>query len=223
MARAALGNVLQLLGDLVVAEAEYRRSLAMDRGHAGVWDNLAFALLQRGAIADAAACLDEALADEPSFADALRAYARLAPRYPELGLARAVLHRVLRAAPAHALALEIVGSARLKRDLDATGAADAFERAIRAGGDGTDLYCNMGIALEDLGRIPEALAAMNRALASSRTTRSTVGIDRSLCCSPVASRRDGPTTSSGSSRRTSRNDTWRCHDGTARRCPTARF
>ena len=165
-ARAALGNVLQLLGDPVAAEAEYRRSLAMDRAQAGVWYNLALALLQRGAVADAAVSLDEALALEPSFADALRTYVPLAPRHPELW-DRLVSHadRVLRAAPAHALALQVLGFARLKRDLDATGAADAFDRAIRAGGDGADLYGNMGIALQDLGRIPEALAAYDRALA----------------------------------------------------------
>jgi tetratricopeptide (TPR) repeat protein len=165
-ARADLGNVLQLLGEPAEAEREYRRSLAADRSQAGVWHNLALALARKDAIAEAAGCLDEALSLEPAFAEAIRAYGSFAPRMPDLW-DRLASHcdRALRAAPGHPVALEATGFMRLKCDLDASGAVEAFEGAIRAGGDGADLYGNMGIALQDLGRIPESLAAYDRALA----------------------------------------------------------
>lgn len=165
-AHADLGNVLQLLGDSAAAATEYRRSLAMDRSQAGVWHNLALAVERSGALAEAAECLDNALALEPGFAAALKAYAALAPKLPEVWDRLAGHTRnALQAAPAHPAAMEVIGFTRLKRDLDAGGAVEAFEQAIRAGGDGADLHGNLGIALQDLGRIPEALAAYDKALA----------------------------------------------------------
>jgi tetratricopeptide (TPR) repeat protein len=165
-ARADLGNVLQLLGDHSAAEAEYRRSLAIDRAQPSAWYNLARALERRGAVAEAAACLDEALALEPGFAEALKAYVPLAGKLPRLweAVERWSAH-ALEVAPGLAAAHEVIGFVRLKRDLDARRATEAFELAIRAGGGGANLYGNLGIAFQDLGRIPDALAAYERALA----------------------------------------------------------
>jgi tetratricopeptide (TPR) repeat protein len=164
--RADLGNVLQLSGDSAGAVAEYRRSVALDPGQPAVWCNLGIALAARGDARAAADCLDEALSRAPAFATALGAYGALAPREPGLW-ERFERHvqRALAADPGAAVALEAQGFIHLKRDLDAARAAEFFERAVRAGGDRADLHGNYGIALQDLGRVGEAIAAYDRAIA----------------------------------------------------------
>lgn len=164
--RADLGNVLQLSGDAAAAAAEYRRSLALDRAQPAVWCNLGLALAAHGDAAEAATCLDEALSRAATLPDALGAYATLAPRHAGLW-ERFERHvqRALAAQPDSAVALEAQGFIFLKRDLDGARAAECFERAIRAGGDRADLHGNHGIALQDLGRIEEAIAAYDRAIA----------------------------------------------------------
>jgi tetratricopeptide (TPR) repeat protein len=163
--RADLGNVLQLSGDPAAAAEEYRRSLALDRAQPAVWCNLGLALAARGDASEAAACLDEALSRDRTLAAALGAYAALAPRGAGLW-ERFERHvqRALAANPDSAVALEAQGFIFLKRDLDAGRAAGFFERAIRAGGDRADLFGNYGIALQDLGRVEEAIAAYDRAI-----------------------------------------------------------
>jgi len=161
-----LGNVLQIGGDVASAEQHYRRALALDRTHVPAWHNLALLLTARGDAAEAATCFDEALACEPLFAAALRAYASLAARNPELWERAA--HRIeiaLRADPEASAANEALGFMLLKRDLDADRAAAHFERALRTGGASADLFGNYAIALQDLGRIAEAVDAYDRALA----------------------------------------------------------
>ena len=167
-AHADLGNVQQLLGDAVAAEHEYRQSLAIDRAQPGVWYNLGVSLERKGASTEAADCLDEALSFERAPSEALSTYALLASKAPELW-ERLARHcdRTLEADSRHAIALEAIGFMRLKRDLDATGAVEAFEAAIDAGGTRPDLYGNLGIALQDLGRIPDALDAYGKALAAA--------------------------------------------------------
>ena len=155
-----------LSGDPAAAAAEYRRSLALDRAQPAVWCNLGLALAARGDASEAATCLDEALSRDVTLAAALGAYGALAPRHAGLW-ERFERHvqRALAANPDSAVALEAQGFIFLKRDLDAGRAAAFFERAIRAGGDRADLFGNYGIALQDLGRVEEAIAAYDRAIA----------------------------------------------------------
>lgn len=164
--RADLGNVLLLKGDLDGAEAEYRRALAGDARSAGTWHNLGTLLARRARDEEAVRCFGQALDLAPAFPEALRALGALAVRAPHLAAdAHERCARALAEQPDFAAAHEVLGFLRLKQDLDAEGALECLERAIAAGGSGTELYGNLGIALQDLGRVAEALAAYDRALA----------------------------------------------------------
>jgi tetratricopeptide (TPR) repeat protein len=164
--RADLGNVLLLRGDLDGAEAEYRRALAGDAQSALAWHNLGTLLARRARDAGAGRCFERALDLAPALPEALRALGALAVRAPHLALdPRARCAQALAAQPDCAMAHEVLGFVRLKQDLDAEGALECFDRAIAGGEAGTELYGNLGIALQDLGRVPDALAAYDRALA----------------------------------------------------------
>jgi tetratricopeptide (TPR) repeat protein len=164
--RADLGNVLLLKGDLDGAEAEYRRALGGDARSAGTWHNLGTLLARRARDDEAARCFGQALDLTPAFPEALRALGALAVRAPQRAAeSRERCARALAERPDSAAAHEVLGFLRLKQDLDAEGALECFEQAVAAGGAGTELYGNLGIALQDLGRVPEALAAYDRALA----------------------------------------------------------
>ena len=124
----------------------------------------------------------------------------------DLPKAIAAAEHALKAAPDHAVTLEAIGFMRLKRDLDAVGALYAFEAAIRAGGVRADLYGNLGIALQDMARIPEALDAYGRALTAApqnplyRWHRSLALL---LACSCVACPAgESPSSTSGASKST---------------------
>jgi tetratricopeptide (TPR) repeat protein len=164
--RAALGNVLRLAGDDAGAEAQYRIALDLDQGQAAVWYNLGLILQRRAAYDEAAISVRRALAEAPMFTEALRAYARLAALTPGLwdGV-REACERALKIQASFAVAWEILGYVRLKQNFDAAGAVEAFDRALAAGGDGANLHGNLGIALQDVGRIPAAIEAYDRAIA----------------------------------------------------------
>jgi tetratricopeptide (TPR) repeat protein len=170
-ARADLGNVLRLGGDEAGAEAQYRIALNLDQGQPAVWYNLGLALERRAAYDEAAVSVSRALAEAPLFAEALRTFARLAALTPGLwdGLIEAC-ERALRIQASFPVAWEILGYVRLKQDFDALGAVEAFEHALAGGGDGADLYGNLGIALQDLGRIQEAIEAYDRAITRDATS-----------------------------------------------------
>ncbi|MCX7891135.1 MAG: tetratricopeptide repeat-containing glycosyltransferase family protein [Burkholderiales bacterium] len=164
--RADLGNVLLLAGDLDAAEAEYRRSLAIDPHSAGAWHNLGLLEKRRGRLEAAARCFLAALDAAPESAAALVALGSIAPRFPAIAdETRARCTALVAARPHAAAAHEVLGFLKLKQDLDAEGAAASFERAIANGGGSSDLHGNLGIALQDLGRVPEAIAAYDRAIA----------------------------------------------------------
>lgn len=164
--RADLGNVLLLRGELDGAEVEYRKALAADARSPGTWHNLGTLLARRGRAEEAARCFGRALDEAPDFSEALRALGSLAARGPGLAAeARGRCDRALSARPDLAAAHEVLGFLRLKQELDAEGAIRCFERAVAAGGASTELHGNLGIALQDLGHVPEALAAYDRALA----------------------------------------------------------
>jgi tetratricopeptide (TPR) repeat protein len=163
--RADIGNVLLLMGDFDAAEEAYERSLAVGAS-AGAWYNLGLLQLRRRRDAEAARCFGRSLDATPDFPEALRALGAIAVRLP--GAAEEVRRRcaaLLAADPECSAAHEVLGSLRLKLDLDAEGAIDCFGRAGAAGGGGADLHRDLGVALQELGRADEAIEAYDRALA----------------------------------------------------------
>ncbi|PYO38069.1 MAG: hypothetical protein DMD29_14250, partial [Gemmatimonadetes bacterium] len=135
-ARVGLGNVYWAQGKVPAAKASWNAALRFDRDDAAALDNLAWALYGEGATAAAATSSDRTLAREAALStEDLRRY------------------------------LETRASIWLDAG-DATRALQLFDRALANNpGPPSGLLLGRAMALNDLGRIPEAVAAYRRAVA----------------------------------------------------------
>lgn len=78
-------------------------------------------------------------------------------------LAEAVCRHIIEADPAHVDALQLLGVIEFQSGNFAA-AAGLLQRAVRRAPEAAGLHCNLGLALQALGRMDEALASYNRAL-----------------------------------------------------------
>lgn len=161
---ADLGTVLRLEGRLDEAERCYRRAIALDPGADAVHLNLAALEAQSGR-SEAALARLRATLGESGAPLALRALVELLDRLQRPAEALQVCDEVLARVPHHGVALAAKGFLLVKREHLPEDALACFEAAIAAGERDPELFCNRGIALQDLGRIDEALASYEAALA----------------------------------------------------------
>jgi tetratricopeptide (TPR) repeat protein len=164
-AQLYFGNVLNLLGDAPGAVECYEIALALDPTLALAWNNLGLAHFAAGAYQQAATEFASALANEPGFDEALR---NLVNAKGRLGLyedLRQPLEAVLARDPGNAEAHAALGFVELKGLGAPERALVHFDRALELGLGHTEFLVNRGIALHDLGRIDEALASHDAALA----------------------------------------------------------
>jgi Flp pilus assembly protein TadD len=164
-AHADLGNVRQLSGDAVGAEEAYETALALDPTLAVAWNNLGLNRLAAGEIEAAAAAFAKALEHAPQFVDAMRNVVSAGARLGRYGEMRGVLQNILVASPRDADAHAALGFIELQGFAQPARALEHFDLARDMGLNSAELLTNRGIALHDLGRIDEAVAAYDAALA----------------------------------------------------------
>jgi len=162
-----LGNVHSLAGRYDEAEACYRSALALKPNDEAIGLNLALMQMRAGQHEPALDRL-RGLVDASGTPQAVDALCNLLDR---LGRSEEVLEtclRLLARQPGHGAAHAALGFVRLKREFRPREALEHFDHAFAAGYRNTHLLSNReiarGIALQDLGRLDEAIASYDEAL-----------------------------------------------------------
>lgn len=162
-ARVTLGNVCGLQGDKLAAEACYRSALELDPDLPEAHYNLALFLKRPGKFEDALAHLERAAALAPDFADAIKERVLCLIHLERYDEAESLLgHEMARRPDAGALHA-CLGLMRQKMHQPGEALA-CYEAAQRLGHADADLYLNLGITFQELGRIDEALDIYDRAI-----------------------------------------------------------
>ena len=162
-ALADLGNVYRVSSRLADAARCYRRAIALDPDHRASHLGLALIDEQLGRVDDAIGAL-QALLRPPALGPALEALVALLDRLGRVEEARQVCHEVLRREANHGTAHAALGFLLLKRDLQADAALVHLDRALQSGHRDAEALSNRGIALQDMGRLSEALDSYDAAL-----------------------------------------------------------
>jgi tetratricopeptide (TPR) repeat protein len=158
-----LGHAFCLRGDDAQALACYRNALALAPRHPLAALAAGNALQRLGRFDEAAEIVLAALAEDfdPRL---VRAAVTLLDRLERHDEARALCARILATHPDHPEAHSGAGYLALKIDLDAELAARHLQRAAGAIEDDPDLWSNLGIALQELGQVDQALSCYEAAL-----------------------------------------------------------
>jgi Flp pilus assembly protein TadD len=167
-----LGNVHQMSGSLGEAESAYGQALAVDETSALAWCNLGVCQQKRSEPAQASESFRRALDLNPRFGLALRHWVGLQETLDWPGDAQGLLEQWAGAAPDDAEIQAALGFLLLKRRFRPDLAIAHFDRAQDLGLNDAGLHGNRGIALQDLGRVDEALAGYEKALALEPENRS---------------------------------------------------
>ncbi|MGI2323349.1 tetratricopeptide repeat protein [Methylococcus sp. S1B] len=159
-----LGNV-QLTSDKPEeAESAYRRALAVDETSVLAWCNLGLCQQKRSQLTEASESFRRALDLNPRFGLALRHWVGIQAKLDWPDGAAELLEHWADTAPDDAEAQAAVGFMYLKHRFRPDLAIAHFDRAVALGMNHAELHGNHGIALQDLGRIDEALASYDKAL-----------------------------------------------------------
>lgn len=154
-AHYARGLALRRLGRLAEAEAELRRALDIDPGHADALLNLGAVLDQRGADEEAVAYLRKAANLQPRNADVRYRLARVLMRVGETEQGRSELARFqeLRDRDQLESRLSVLMRAAEKsmRAGDPGGAKELYQQVIRQDSRHVEAHVNLGVAYERLG------------------------------------------------------------------------
>lgn len=164
-ALADLALVWRLRGRLDEAIRCLRRALALAPGDAHVCCNLAHCLRETGDLQGAFQLYARTLQGEPLNQEAMRGLASLVGLLESSEPIARVVRGIAAAHPDHAPAQSTLGFILLKREFDPTAALALFDRALELGAVDVDTLANRAIALQDLGRLEEAIEGYDRALA----------------------------------------------------------
>ena len=164
-AHSDLGNVHLLLGEDAAAARCYAAALALAPGHAPALANLGLLRARQGDRAGALDCFRRAVRADPWSVPAIR---NLADGQPDDAVPRAdiaLLRETVARFPDHAVAHSALGRLLLRGTFDAEPALPAFERALALGLRDAATFAGYGVALHEVGRFDEALAAYGAACA----------------------------------------------------------
>jgi len=162
-AHSDLGNVCLMLGEDAQAERSYAAALALSEHHAPALANLGLLRARRGERAAALDCFRRAVRADPWSMQAIRSLVDWLPddAVPDEDIA--LMRDVTRRFPDHAAALAALGRLHLRGAFDAVPAVAALERAVALGHHDADTFSALGAALQEVGRLEDALAAYDRA------------------------------------------------------------
>jgi tetratricopeptide (TPR) repeat protein len=163
-AHLAHGNVRWLLGDAGGAEESYRRAILLSPGDAAPRCNLAFLLQSAGRREESLECFRRAHELDPGHPEAAWELVKGLLDIGEPEAARAAAERTLAADAANAAGHRSLGLIHLLRH-EPQAALERFGRAAALVPDDSESWLHAGIAAQELGRLDEALAAYERALA----------------------------------------------------------
>ncbi|MCA8925425.1 MAG: tetratricopeptide repeat protein, partial [Planctomycetes bacterium] len=155
-------NTWRMLGEPAKALADCDRALALMPGLLSAAANRAEALMALERYPEAAELYTRLLAEDPTD---VRFYTRRAECYRRLErFSEQVLDldRALELEPS-AARYEARGKTRLRLD-DTLGAIEDFEQALKLGPGGAGLFSNLGCALFQAGRLPEAVGCLDAAI-----------------------------------------------------------
>ncbi len=154
---------LHRAGRLAEAERLYGEILRSEPRHLDASFLLGSLHFQRGDLAAALTCFDQALAIKPEMAEAHAARGAALSSLERHQDALAAYDRALAVRPGHVQALNNRGNAllALKRDAEAVA---SYEKALAIKPDYPDAWRNRGTALLQLARFDDALASFDRAL-----------------------------------------------------------
>ena len=164
-AHSDLGNVHLLLGEDAEAERRYTAALAVSANYAPALANLGLVRARRGERAEALELLRRAVRADPHSERAIGGIVGWLPDdavpHEDIALMREITVRF----PEHARAHAALGRLYLRGAFDAVPALAALERALELGHRNADTLTAYGVALQELGRIEDALAAFDAACA----------------------------------------------------------
>jgi tetratricopeptide (TPR) repeat protein len=171
--RNALGNVAQLMGDFRAAETAYRESIEINPQHATAHANLGAVLFQQGRFDLALAALDVAFALEPGNIKTSRWRAATLEKLGRNQDALTAVNAILARQPDDLEALHARGL--LNTTLGQFGAAVGdYLRIVAARPNSAGALVLLARALNSSGRLPEALAALEKAISIEETPGSLI-------------------------------------------------
>lgn len=163
-AHALLGNVERAAGAGAAAERAYRHALSLDPSTTLAAHNLGVLLREQGRQTEALKAFEQSLAGGGAGPASLTLLVYCLLDLDRASEARARLEAIVAQAAAPPEAQALLGLVLLKRFFDAPAALACFDAARAAGLEDAELQANRGIALQDLGRVDEAIQAYDHAL-----------------------------------------------------------
>jgi tetratricopeptide (TPR) repeat protein len=162
---ADLGSVLLLAGDAAGATECLETALALDPSLTAAWNNLGLIHLGAGRFAEAADAFAKAMQPRSAVPDALHNFVSAKARLGHFAELRPLLEAALAEDANDARAHAVLGLVELKGFANPAAALPHLERALQLHPDHAEWLVHRGMALHDLGRIDEALASHEAALA----------------------------------------------------------
>ena len=163
-AHIGLGNVYMMLNDGANAEVNYRAALARNPESPTGNYNLGLCMKSRGQYEAALGNFDRARQGAPELLNATVEYARCLILLGRFQPAITLLKETVESNRENASVWKTMGDAHLKMH-EAAAAMECYEAARRLGGAAAEFYCSLGMAQHELGRIGEAEASYDQALA----------------------------------------------------------
>ncbi|WP_282094954.1 tetratricopeptide repeat protein [Epibacterium ulvae] len=150
-------------GDIAAAASQCASELNRYRKSYALWATLGHCHLKRGALNEAATCLNKAIELGPDKADAYAFMALVSHRQGNLANATALYRKALQLDPQHFLALQELGQILLRSDTPDQGIAHLKSACARAPENARAQFA-LGCALRQMGRLQEAETAFAAAL-----------------------------------------------------------
>jgi tetratricopeptide (TPR) repeat protein len=164
-AHSGLGNVHLLLGEEAEAERCYAAALALAPDHAPTLANLGLLRARKGDRAGALDCFRGAVRADAWAVQAIRSLVDWLPDDAVPSGDIALMREITERFPDHAAAFSALGRLLLRGAFNAEPALAAIERAIALGLRDADTLTAYGVALHEVGRVEDALAAYEAARA----------------------------------------------------------
>ncbi len=167
IAHTNLGLALQGRGDLLGAQREYEAAIAVKPDHARALNNLGILLVQQGRASEGEALVRRAAEADARYARPHMNLAAILGNQGRLPEAEDSARRAVELAPEDSAMRTTLGNVQLRQGR-AEPALREFEAAARLRARDVDAWLGMGLALQLLGRTPEARSSFERALAVAR-------------------------------------------------------